>query len=33
MLIMCIILFLLSHENCDYYGNGNSQNAAPVGYL
>ena len=33
MLIMHIILFPPSHENCDCYGNGISQNVAPVGDL
>ena len=31
MLIMYIILFPLSHENCDCYGNRSSQNVSPVG--
>ena len=31
MLIMHFILFLLSNEYCGCYGNGNSQNVAPVG--
>ena len=30
MLIIQVILFLLSHENCGCYGNGNSQNGARV---
>ena len=25
--------FLLSHDNCGFYGNGNSRNVAPVGDL
>ena len=33
MLIMHVILFPLSHENCCCYGNGNSQNVALVGDL
>ena len=33
MQIMQNILFPPSHENCNCYGNGNSQNVAPVGDL
>ena len=33
MLIMYIILFLPSHENCGCYGKGNNQNVASVGNL